>query len=77
MSFDEGLSAVKFCLHLLGDVETYPAIAAAANASGDSHKEVGEVRGHFYTNDVKVLVEVCLRELTNIPVDEYPRLRMG
>jgi hypothetical protein len=66
MLLEEGLAAVALCRHLLCDTAAYLRL----------HEGI-EARGHFYLNDIKVLLGVCLRELTNIPMHEHIKLRLG
>lgn len=69
MTVYEAISAIKFSINILYH---QPIIAG----NGEDRHESEVVNGHFYTNDVKVLLEVCLRELTNIPMDEEEALRL-
>lgn len=63
----EAIAACSLCIHLLSDTVAYQSMHQTGHM---------EVKGHFYTNDIKVLLEVCLRELTNIPGHDHFRLRM-
>eukprot|EP01031_Cornospumella_fuschlensis_P029358 gene29358-35440_t len=70
MHIEEARSAITFITQLLHDPFHY---------SGEEPEGGGglEVRGHFYVNDVKILLEICIRELTNIPVHDHVKLRFA
>ncbi len=67
MTSIEAINAIKFCIHIL--------YHQPMSISGEQVLQDANT-GHFYTNDVKVLLEVCLRELSNIPMDEEENLRL-
>lgn len=68
MSTSEAMAALKFCCSLM---------AHSTNPNDESESEEDSMKGHFYSNDVKVLVDIAVRELVNIPADmENERLRI-
>jgi hypothetical protein len=69
MSTAVAIAALKFCYQLMNHKFC---------AGEDQFEENDSSRGHFYSNDVKVLVDIAVRELTNIPADsDNEQLRMG
>lgn len=62
----EALAACKMCIHLLGQSAPIERFASKQQKQ----------KGHFYANDIKVLLEICLRELTNIPSHDLTSLRL-
>eukprot|EP01036_Dinobryon_divergens_P030458 gene30458-39703_t len=58
----ETLAVVKFCTDLI-----YTDTPSSPSSSSSSSSDILDVSGHFYTNDIKILVEIITRELSNIP----------
>ena len=70
MSTTEATAALKFCYNLMNHMFT------PIDENNDFKHDISS-QGHFYSNDVKVLVDIAIRELVNIPVEtSYERLRI-
>eukprot|EP01032_Pedospumella_encystans_P007599 gene7599-9100_t len=60
----ETLAGIRLCKDLLNVEKETP---EDGDEESEGHTVTNFARGHFYTNDVKVMVDIIIRELSNIP----------
>jgi hypothetical protein len=81
MNMREAFATIRFCINILYSDANYELQRVLyGDSSNGSGSQENQSHGNFYTNDIKVLLEVCLRELVNIPVEssfDELRLRYG